>query len=80
MVNWQVTATTVRCNIVNDDVTLMVYKDWSVKCTGLVKYSKNGKPEKKRDRHNHKCEGPECYLAIQYRQKLQAEETKAVSS
>jgi len=78
MVNWQVTATTVRCNVVNDDVTLMVYKDWSVKCTGLVKYSKNGKPEKKRDRQNLKCEGPECRLAIQYRQKLQGEETKTV--
>ena len=80
MVNWQVTAITIRCNIVNEDVTLMVYKDWSVKCTGLTKYSKNAEPVKNQDRQNLKCEGPECYLAVQYRQKLQAEETKAVGS
>jgi hypothetical protein len=80
MVDWQITATTVRCNMVNDDVTLLVYKDWSVKCTGFTKYGKTGKSTSNRDRHNHKCEGTECQLAVQYRQKLQEEEAKAAKS
>jgi hypothetical protein len=80
MVNWQVTATTVHCETVNEDVTLLVNKDWSVKCTGFTKYGKTGKSANSRDRQNHKCEGTGCHLAVQYRQKLQAEETKAVNS
>jgi hypothetical protein len=39
MVNWQVTATTVFCDAVDDEVTIIVYKDWSVKCTGHEKYA-----------------------------------------
>ena len=34
MVDWQVTATTIYCDAVDDDVTLLVYKDGSAKCTG----------------------------------------------
>ena len=43
MVNWQVTATTLYCDTVNDEVTILVYKDWSVMCTGYTKYSNTGK-------------------------------------
>ena len=78
MVNWQVTGTTVRCDVVDDEVTLLVYKDWSVKCTGYPKYGRNGrgKAAKKAGQQSPGCQGTECRLALEYRQKLQAEETK----
>ncbi len=73
MVSWQVTATTVRCDSVNDEVTLLVYKDWSVKCTGYVKYaSKNGRSAVRG--LGRRCEGTDCETASGYRRKLRAEE------
>ena len=36
--DWQVTATMIYCDAVDEDVTIMVYKDWSTKCTGYKKY------------------------------------------
>jgi hypothetical protein len=84
MVDWQVTATTIYCNAVDDEVTLMVYKDWSVKCTGYPKYGQANKGAsnllKKKGRQLKRaleCEGPECQRAIQYRDKLKAEESPA---
>ena len=38
MVNWQITATTIYCDAVDDEVTLLVYTDRSVRCTGYKKY------------------------------------------
>jgi hypothetical protein len=70
MVNWQITAATLRCETIGDEVTLLVNKDWSIKCTGYMnkalRAKKNGKPAV--------CQGTECQLAINYRKKLQAEE------
>ena len=81
MVNWQVTATTIYCDAVDDEVTLMVYKDGSIKCTGYDKYREPGKEtvntlKRKSKQLNHKleCEGLECSRATQYREKLFAEE------
>jgi len=83
MVNWQVTATTIYCDAVGDDVTLLVYKDWSVKCTGCTKYAEPGKDAlnllKKKSRQLKRqlgCAGLECYRVIQYKEKLFSEETK----
>lgn len=79
MVNWQITATTIYCDAVDDEVTLLVHKDWSVKCTGYRKY---GKPSKeivnlaKKRKKQLECDGPECYRAVQYRDKLFADEAK----
>jgi len=83
MVNWQVTATTIYCNSVDEEVTLLVYKDWSIKCTGYKKY---GEPSKeilnllkkrgKKSKRRLECAGPECPRVTQYKEKLFAEETK----
>ena len=87
MVNWQVTATTIYCDAVDDDVTLMVHKDWTTKCVGYQRYHQPNKEmrkltEKKSRKLNRKleCEGPECRRVIQYRDKLVAEETKVGNS
>ena len=82
MVDWQVTATTIYCEAVDDEVTILVYKDWSAKCTGYEKYSGDTSDaielvkKGRRLKRQLKCEGPECGRLIQYREKLQAEEAK----
>ena len=88
MVDWQVTATTVYCDAVDGDVTLLVYKDWSVKCTGYKKYVENATKEtakmlKKKGKklgRELRCEGPECSRLIGYKDKLFAEEEAMVKS
>ncbi len=70
--NWQVTAATLRCEAVDDDVTVLVYKDWSVKCTGQSKYGA-AKETRKRGK-TVRCQGPDCATVTGYRRKLQGEE------
>jgi hypothetical protein len=83
MVDWQVTSTTIYCDAVDDNVTLMVYKDWTTKCVGYQRYHEPGKEtrklmEKKGRELKRKleCKGPECRRVIQYRDRLVAEEAK----
>ena len=82
MVDWQVTATTIYCDAVDDDVTLLVYKDRSAKCTGYKKYGESItketarmlKKKAKKASRELRCEGPECSRLTAYRDKLFAEE------
>ncbi|HEX74325.1 MAG TPA: hypothetical protein G4N93_04165 [Dehalococcoidia bacterium] len=83
MVNWQVTATTIYCDAVDEEVTLLVYKDWSIKCTGYGKYGEPSKEmlsllkkKSKQSKRRLKCTGPECQRVTQYKEKLFAEEAK----
>ena len=83
MVNWQVTAITVYCHSVEDEVTLIVKKDWSTTCTGYAKYSKPDnevdslqKAKSNKINKHLECIGPECELVIQYKNKLLAEESE----
>jgi hypothetical protein len=83
VVNWQLTATTIYCDAVDDEVTLMVHGDWSVKCTGYRKYSEPSKVvrnllkrKSKQLKRQLECVGQECYRVIQYKEKLLAEEVK----
>ena len=80
--DWQVTATTTYCDAVDEDVTLMVYKDRSAKCVGYKKYRESitketAKVMKKKGKklgRELRCEGPECSRLIEYKDKLFAEE------
>ena len=82
MADWQVTATTIYCDAVDDEVTIMVYKDGSIRCTGYKKYVENSdketaqmlKKKGKRLGRNLKCEGPQDYRVTSYRDTLTAEE------
>jgi hypothetical protein len=79
---WQITATTIYCDAVDDDVTLIVDKDWNVKCTGYSKYSTKLTKEatdllrqkSKRLGRNLKCEGPQDSRVTGYRDKLKLQE------
>ncbi|MDD5312685.1 MAG: hypothetical protein PHO26_06600 [Dehalococcoidia bacterium] len=81
---WQVTATTIHCEIINDYVTIMVYNDWHSKCTWCEKnkQSTGGLINKLSGNMRvlvNKCHGPECEHISSYRDKLIMEETgKAV--
>lgn len=82
MVNWEVTATSIYCDAVDDDVTIMVYKDRTTRCTGYNKYVENLTKEvatmlKKKGKllgRQLRCEGPLDYRVTDYRDKLMAEE------
>jgi hypothetical protein len=85
MVDWQVTATTIYCDAVDDDVTIMVYADRSTRCVGYKKYAESitketAKELKRRAKklgRKLRCEGPECSRTIAYRDKVFAEEATA---
>lgn len=80
MVDWQITATTFYCEAVADEVTLLVKPDWSVTCTGLIKYTSNRAASielVKRALQMQKsldCKGIDCPFVTEYKIKLQAEE------
>jgi hypothetical protein len=81
--DWQVTATTIYCDAVDDEVTVLVYKDWSTRCSGYTKYREPAKAtaaqlRKKGKRLGHKlgCEGLECHRVTQYKEKLAREESE----
>ena len=67
MVDWQVTATTFYCEAVDDDITVMVYKDGSIKCTGMKKYLDN---PSKTPGSSLVCEGADCERAMAYRDRI----------
>ena len=80
MVNWQVTATTIYCDAVEDEVTIMVYKDGVAKCIAYKRYHEPDKEtskiltgKSKQVNRRLECEGPDCFRVIQYRDKLFAE-------
>jgi len=82
MVDWKVTATTIYCDAVDANVTIMVYKDRSAKCAGYGKFGEGftkDRPnilKKKRRRLDRKlrCEGPECSRVIMFRDEVFAKE------
>ena len=56
-VNWQVTATTILCDWVDDYAVLMVYGDGTAKCTFVNRWS--AKKEREKKLKNCKgCESP----------------------
>lgn len=80
MVDWQVTATTIYCDAVQDEVTIFVYKDGSLGCTGCDRNpggeNKNPPNPETGDKHPRKlgCLGLPCEHTTGYRAKLMSEE------
>ena len=81
MVNWQVTEVTIYCDAVDDEVTIQVYKDGSVKCTGYGNYGEPSrdainllKKKSKQLKRQLKCEGLECNRVLQYKNNLLSQE------
>ena len=81
MVDWQVTATTIYCDAVDEEVTVLVYRDFSTRCTGYQKYAEptqelTNSLRKKSNRlgRSLECEGLTCHRVIEYKEKLAAEQ------
>ncbi len=82
MMDWQVTATTIYCDAVDDDVTLIIDKDWNTRCTGYARYVTDLDKEKARTLKQKsrrlgralKCEGPQDFRVTDYQDRLMARE------
>ena len=79
--DWQVTATTINCDAVRDEITIMVYPDGTAKCASYLKYGTTDKKtlanlEKRAKKLGitSKCEGPQCQRVTGYCDKIMAEE------
>ncbi len=69
--DWEVTATTVYCDAVDDEVTFIVYADGACKCTGRGKYAKEDKKTKRAARtKNQRCLDADCATLNRYRDSL----------
>jgi hypothetical protein len=76
MADWQVTATTIFCEYVDDEVTLLIYGDGASKCTGQAKYAQpdkeTAKMMEKKSKQSGKalsCPGIDCLRLSEYRKK-----------
>jgi hypothetical protein len=77
MVDWQITATTIYCDAVEDEVTFIAGKDGDIKCTGYNTYfspdkeaARTIKQKSSRFKKTIKCEGLECHRVAEYKNKL----------
>jgi hypothetical protein len=75
--DWEITATTVYCDAVDDEVTLLVYADGTSRCTGRQKYagtdnekSRTIKKKSGRQGQPSRCSGTDCSRVSQYRDSL----------
>ncbi len=78
---WEITATTLHCDFIDDLVTITVTRDWLAKCSWYLQYKGNtDKNQPKIDRATKgkitKCKGPDCPAVTKYRDKLMAEESE----
>ena len=82
MVNWQITATTIYCDDVDDEVTVIVQSDGSARCVNFTRYNEPDrdtaslmKQKSRQLQRQLKCTGPECRRVVDYRDRVLAEET-----
>ena len=69
MYNWQLTATTILCDTYSSEVTIIVYKDGKLKCTGAANL-----PGKKGRLGVISCAPETCSQIAEYKAKLDKEE------
>ncbi|MFC1846611.1 hypothetical protein ACFLYS_00925 [Chloroflexota bacterium] len=82
MVNWQVTTTTIHCDAVDDNATVLVYADGTIKCTGHARYTDPDRETEKLLKKKGKalkrvleCQGLQCRWVTGYKDKLFAEDS-----
>jgi hypothetical protein len=84
MVDWQLTATTIYCDAVQEEVTIFIHKDWSPACTGFNQntgtsgqQSKDAPVDTAASNSKKGCTGLPCKITTDYINKLMAEESNA---
>jgi hypothetical protein len=74
--NWEITATTVYCDGIDDEVTLIVYTDGTSRCTGRDSYARSDKEKsttlkkKIRKQKLSGCSADGCPRVKQYRESI----------
>jgi TATA-box binding protein (TBP) (component of TFIID and TFIIIB) len=83
MSDWQTTAKTIYCDAVDDEVTILIFKNFSLRCTGCKKYTEQNdttlnliREKSSKMKRIVKCEGENCPRVTEYRDKISAEEAK----
>ena len=77
MVDWEITATTIFCEAVDDEVTVIVSQDGTAKCTGRQKYAEPDKETSRAMKNKSQqlgkpisCVGDQCNRVTEYRDGL----------
>jgi hypothetical protein len=80
MTDWEITAKTIFCEAVDDEVTVMVQKSGAARCTGCRKYNQPNdftrtmvKEKTRRLKRPIKCEGEDCPRVTGYKDQIVAE-------
>ena len=83
MPDWQMTAKTVFCDGVDDEVTWLVYRDGTARCTGCLKYGQPNditrrviREKTRRLKRAVRCEGENCPRISVYKDQLFSEEAQ----
>ena len=81
MTEWQITAKTIFCEAVDDEVTVIVHKNGTVHCTGYRKYNQPNditrihvKEKTRKLKRVIKCQGEGCPRVTEYKNQIQTEE------
>jgi hypothetical protein len=84
---WQTCVSTVKCDLIDEYVSIMVKNDWVSHCTWYKQFKDSASGEQKRVKPDRKtrskialCQGPHCSYVIGYRDKLIQEEQSTTSS
>ena len=78
--HWEITATGLRCDYIDDFITVRVNQDWLAECAWYLRYKKKTSKENKQKfgktimQKIEKCVGPDCPIIAKYRDKLIEEE------
>jgi hypothetical protein len=86
MSDWQVTAVTISCPNVAEEVTIAIKSDWSVRCSGFEKYASSRRARlalvdrSLTIKRVLECKNVDCNQITEYIQKLQTEENHKTES
>jgi hypothetical protein len=77
MTDWQITAKTIFCEAVDDEVTVLIFKNGTARCTGCRKYDQPNditrtlvKEKTHRLKRTLKCEGESCPRVTGYKNQI----------
>lgn len=83
---WQASVSTVKCDVIDEHVSIMVKNDWASHCTWYKVFKDPVAGSPKRIKHDKKakkkielCQGSLCSHVIGYRDKLIKEEREVVA-
>jgi len=80
MTDWQITAKTIFCEAVDDEVTVLVQKSGAARCTGCRKYDHPNditrrlvQQKTRKLKRAIKCEGEDCPRVTGYKKQIESE-------